>query len=348
MRSSSPLVEIKFFKPEDEDELLQFFDKNLDTFNIFSHLWKWRKNEASYSGGERAIIAKKGGQIVGCVGIVPAYVKLKGKSIKTSWQQDSVVSLSMRGKGLGKQLVSSGAEGWGLVIAKGTSKPMYRLRKSLGFLDVPNSDYLLRVCKPRHLSLERLKKSLLEWMIYIWKSSVTMLIPRPNTLVKIEEIDSFDKSFDDLAETLSKENTLRIFKGQGYLNWRYFKCPVKEYKIFKAYFDGKIGAIILNITGANSDEGWIVDLLCAPENKKCAYALIMKTIEYFDHQNVSKIWVFSTLPVKRKWLFRFGFVRTYLTPRFTYRSQVEALSLLRFDHMQWDFSHGDGDLELYS
>lgn len=331
-------------RPEEEEEFLAFMESNLDNWNQFGQFWNWRQKSTLVSGGETAAIAKEEDEMVGCVGIVPASVTLKDLRIRASWQQDSLVLKTMRGKGVGKKLVIDGAKTWDLILAKGTNKAMYGLRKSLGFIDVPNSNYLLLVYRPRPLS-KRVREGLLEYFLYLWKTIFPA--PKINSLIKIEKIYTFDKSFNILAEKLSEANELRIYKDSTYLNWRYFQCPGKKYTVFKAYGNNSVAAIVLNVTGNQADEGWIVDMICHNKNKEGAFVLIKKALDFFADQGVFRIWVFATMPSARKWFYRFGFVPTGKTPHFTFLKDEKGPDRLKFEKINWDFWHGDGDVELY-
>jgi len=337
-------VEIKLMSPDDERALLGFMERNLGNWGKFRELWQWRQENKEVSGGETAALAKLEGQVIGSVGIVQAPVTLSGSIIKASWQQDSLISRGMRGRGLGKKLVNEGAKGWDLVMAKGTSQEMYGLRKSLGFLDVSNSDYLVRIYKPRFMA-RKPKESAAECVLAVWKSILPM--PGTDSAIQVKEINAFDQTFDFLAEELSKENVLRLYKGQKYLNWRYFECPGKHYKVFRAGGEKARGALVLNITGQDFDEGWIVDLICYSKDEKCAYALLRSAMNYFKERRVSKVWAFATLPAARRCLYRFGFLPTGRTPRFTYHVYGEDLDGGILVATFWDFWHGDGDVELY-
>jgi len=65
-------------------------------------------------------------------GVVPASVTLKGSMLRASWQEDSLVLKTMRGKGVGEKLVIDGAKGWDIVLAKGTSKAIFKAVKFCG------------------------------------------------------------------------------------------------------------------------------------------------------------------------------------------------------------------------
>jgi len=228
-------------------------------------------------------------------------------------------------------------------MAKGTSKAMYGLRESIGFTDVPNSNYLVKVQKPR-FRLDKPKDSLAEYGLYAWKTFLPL--PRGDSSIDVEEIEAFDQVFYDLRERNSFADVVHLRKDSQYLNWRYVKCPRKKYHIFKAGDPRTLGAIVLAIGGEQADEGWIVDFVCDQEDKTCAYALIREAISYFKEQGVWRIWTFATLPAARMRLRRFGFVPTGRTPRFTYRMQGN-LNPSELRQASWNFWHGDGDVELY-
>jgi hypothetical protein len=344
MESLKPGITASLLQRDEEGLLLSFMEAHLDNWEKYHKYWDWRQGNKSDSDGESAIIAKEGGQIIGSIGIVPARLNFIKHDVKASWQQDSLVAPEGRGKGIGKKLVNKGGEGWDVVMAKGTSETMYALRKKLDFVDVPNSDYLLLVLKPR-VAIRNLKQSILEAGLFLY--DFILPIPGVDKSIEVKEAESFDDSFDQLAELASTTKGLRLIKDHGYLNWRYCKCPDKRYRILRAGGRQARGAIVLNITGANSDEGWIVDLICNPSDKECAFALIREGVRYFKKNQVFRIWSFATLPSSRRRLFRFGFVPTGRTPRFTFRVQGGKVNKDELLSSEWDFWHGDGDVELY-
>ena len=337
-------IELKEMIPEDEKSLLAFFKDHLKEYERFSRYWKWRKAPLSFSMEEKAVIAVVDQRkTVGCVGLVPADIRLPGKKIKSMWQQDSMVSPEVRGRGIGKKLVVKGRESCALSLAKGTSNAMYGLRKALGYQDVPHSNYLIRVCRPTAIPGSLLKR-VMTHALGLWSDFIPF--PKTGKVDSIHRITEFDSSFDDLAASLMDSRTLRHWKGKDYLNWRYMRCPGKEYTVYKAGREKACGSIVVNCVGADSDEGWIVDMICGPKDKRTAYALIKAALDYFNEKKVSRIWVFSTLPCCRKWFMRYGFLPTGRTPRFTYLASDPVVQKL-ITSCQWDFWHGDGDIELY-
>jgi hypothetical protein len=330
--------------PEIEEEFFYFFRKNLDNYDYFSRYWKWRNDNSLVSKGEGAVIAKDENiGIIGCVGIAPVEVCFAREEIRTSWQQDSLVSSSARGMGVGKKLVLMANKDCELNLAKGTSSSMYGLRKSLGYKDVPNSNYLLRVCHFKWFQ-GGVAKKIIFLILRFW--SLFLSYPKLKQNFSIQKIDEFDDSFDELAELVVEENTIRPNKGKDFLNWRYTKCPGKKYTILKAGSSKTCGAIFLNCSGNGSDEGWIVDMVCKSNDMDCVFALVHAAMSFFKENHISRIWCFATHPLIRKWFYRFGFVPTNKSPKFTYFTGNTKLQE-KLSGCHWDFWHGDGDIELY-
>jgi hypothetical protein len=338
------LIEIEPLSPGDDDRLLSFYAANLENYDRFHRQWKWRQGRDVYYGEEKAVLATMNNEIIGSVGIVPAVVTLNGSRYSAAWQQDSLVSSAARGKGVGKRLVQKGMEGWGITMAKGTSDAMYRLRKSIGFQDVSQSDYLLHVMHPGHQSLTS-TRPLVEMLLWLWAKFIPW--PTISEDILIRQIEEFDSSFDLLARKISEENAFRLYKDRRYLNWRYFECPGKDYAVLRAGAEQARGAAVLSMSGSNRESGWIVDLLCKTDDTACVCALIRKSMAYFRSVKAAKVWVFATHPTVRRCFQRFGFLPTGRSPRFTYFVSGAESSLSVAAQTHWNFWHGDGDIELY-
>lgn len=341
--SSVHPLEIKWMSPNEETGVLAFYKNNLNEYERFLQYWEWRKESLPFSMTEKALIAVyENTGISGCIGIVPVDMYLSDKTVNACWQQDSLVSFSARGQGLGKKLVVKAHEGYELTLAKGTSTAMYGLRKYLGYEDVPFSNHMIRVCRSKDIQGSIIKKGL---FYFLGMLSGVFPLPKTEQSINVERINEFDESFDDLATAMADDHTLRHRKGKDYLNWRYSRCPGKTYTILKAGTEKARGAIIVNCVGPDSDEGWIVDMICNSVDRACAYALIHAALCYFKKKQVTRIWCFATHPIARRWFYRFGFLPTNRSPRFTYLASPDLK--IKISRYLWDFWHGDGDIELY-
>jgi predicted N-acetyltransferase YhbS len=341
MNETSPENYLQFLPVQsvDIEDLMAFYKGNLRTWKQHKHYWSWRQEKNPYLHGALAVMARFSGKIVGSVAINPVTITAAGRRMNASWQQDSLVLSSVRGRGVGRRLIEEAGRNFELILAKGTSESMYALRKSAGFQDVANANYLVRIEEPRTLK-GRIQEGIAEYLIALWR----LVAPRPRIVsdIEVQRVDAFDSSFDALAESLARENILRIFKDRQYLDWRYIQCPGKKYVIYRAGGKEARGAIVINMTGER--EGWILDLISLSSDIQCIDALLARAVDHFKANQVARIWVFSTLTSVRKRLYRFGFSPTPKNPRFTYAwnntDKTNGVPL-------WDMWHGDGDIELY-
>ena len=341
-------VHVERLPASEEKRLLDFFRNHLPAYPRFAKLWNWRKACLPASGGETAVIARYRGDIVGAVGIVPVSLTVSGRSIHACWQQDSLVSSAMRGMGVGKKLVTEAAEGYDVVMAKGTSNAMYGLRKSIGFQDVLHNDVMVRVLRPRYWSAVGRKTLIAEWMLYAWGAMVgTMRQGLADSPETVSPIYRFGDAFDMVAAHLADGPVIRPWKDSGYLNWRYCHCPGRHYRILQCRHAGQRGAMVTTRSGVNGEEGWIVDHVCSPDNAPGFSALLSRALNEFKASGVRRAYAFATHPETRRRLIRFGFVSTGRSPRFTYKIRSDSDLNYVLEGRPWDFWHGDGDLEMY-
>lgn len=332
-------LQIEFVNPDSEEPFLSFHRAHSRESSRFLQYWQWRKQAPESCGKEEVAIAFWQGGIVGSVGAVTAPITFAGRKICAAWQQDSLVAPSARGKGIGRALVEKSAEGWDQVMAKGTSDAMYALRRSVGFLDVPNSTCLLRVLKPRWRK-RALRQRLGEMAIWLWgKALGSRGISSRQCLF---DMNSFDSRFDELALLRSMWPGLRPYKDSAYLNWRYFQCPARKYTVIGS--TQAAAAAVLGLASKTAAEGWIVDLICDWRNTADIQDLLAGGVDRLQQLGAERIWAFATMPQARRMLRRLGFVATSVTPRFTMRAK--ASSDLPATIVA-DFWHGDGDAELY-
>lgn len=338
-------VTIEKIRAIGEDRLLNFFRDQLPAYHRFAELWAWRKDGLPASGGESAAVAIYRGDIVGAIGIVPVRLMVSGHSIQACWQQDSLVSPAMRGKGVGKKLVEEAAKGFDLVMAKGTSDAMYRLRKSLGFKDVMNGELMVRVLQPRFDRTIDWKTRIVEFLLFGWGTTVDAIQRnKSKSTESVSPISRFDSTFDDVAQRCANGLVVRPWKDSNYLNWRYSCCPGRDYRILQHSGKNLSDVMVLNRTG---DEGWIVDYVYSPEGSAGFASLLARGLNEFRTSGVRRAYAFSTHSEIRRQLRQFGFISTGRSPRFTYRTRSGSKLGSYLSSHPWDFWHGDGDVELY-
>jgi hypothetical protein len=334
---------IEILRPEEKNNLFEFYRENLTSGEEVIEYYNWRDLSDLQISSNRTVIAKFENKIVGTLNSVPVSIQAGERLIKAAWQGDTIVKQEMRGKGIAKTMLEKASDGYELVLAKGSSNPMYNLRKSVGFTDVINSNYLIKVLTP--LKRKDTVKRRFGYFVYFFISISRKPVLALNST--FEEISGFDSLSDDFFRTLNNDNSLQIEKSRQYLDWRYPKCPQNNYKIVSLSISGKKrGAIILKLNRTKGESLWLVDLLCNVEDQECIKSLLWTAFRYAKLNNSSDIRIFSTCSKLRKVLFKYGFNNTMFTPHFTYRCIDRKIEEIIRDK-EWIFFHGDGDVELY-
>lgn len=333
-------VQFRPLRTDERGRLFAFYRDTLRDPERVITLYEWRLDGLPHSGSIRTCVAEREGRLVGAMNAVPARLSSDGEIFEAAWQQDSIVHPDVRGEGIGSRLTAYTARQSPIALAKGTVEPMYRLRKRMGFADVPNDTYLLRPLTPLPRGA---KTSLKRRALFpaLWLAGrMSRRLPTPLETV---EIDRFDASFDRLADALARRADLRAHKPAGYLNWRYFTCPIRRYRVFAALRAGEpAGAVVLRGTETPDEDAWIVDLIVDETDSRAVHALVNVTFEALARSEASALRAFASCPRTRRVLLVRGFVATSETPHFTYHLADGRAPVAR----TWIFSHGDGDTEL--
>lgn len=333
-------VELRRLGPEEKDRLFAFYRQTMDSAERVIALYEWRLSGRPDSGGVDTFVAVIEGRIVGAMNAAPIRLSSEGELLEAAWQQDSIVHPNARGRGIGSRLVSYAAAQTPIALAKGTVEPMYRLRKKAGFADVPRDTFLLRPTTPLPGSNASSKRRVLFPALWL-AGRIASNVP---TGLETTEIARFDASFDGLAETLAERTELRVYKPSGYLNWRYFNCPVRSYRVYAAVRGGEpAGAIVLRTDEDRRRDEWIVDLVVDETDSFLVQALLNVALRVTAGSPAPAVRTFATSPRLRRLLVLRGFVPTSETPRFTYHLSVPGSTS---PAGCWNFFHGDGDTEL--
>lgn len=337
-----PEITVRPFGRDEENVLLEFYRHHLEAGDRVATLYHWRGHDSA-SGGSRPVGAWSGDELLGTVNVVPLGLLGYGNHWRACWQQDSIVSAAARGKGVGRALVMSALGNWPVVLAKGTSEAMYALRKSAGFIDVPDDTYLLKVLRPFARN-GGLKRRLLTPAVYL--RGLLAYVRRHRSRLECRLLDSFGPFYDGLAARLKDRPYLTPFKPASYLNWRYRTCPVRTYEIVEALSGaGPVGAVVLRLPVPQDPDAWLVDVLADPGDDDVMATLLWAAIDTARSLRVPVLRAFASSPSVRVSLRRAGFMNTRSTPHFTFLPGSSGRDIP--DAAAWNFWHGDGDVELY-
>ena len=221
---------------------------------------------------------------------------------------------------------------------------MYRLRRSVGFVDVPNDRYLLRPLRP-FSAAERvgLRMSLpalhLASAIRSRRGGAADLEFRP--------IERFGVWYDDLSERLRDEPYYGAIKTAQYLNWRYIDNPVRRYVAIEGHVRGEpVGAFVVRAPADSGPTFWLVDVLAPLTDDRLAAALLWRCLTWARSCGADTIRTFATSRRARRQLANVGFLAIGSSPHFTYFANAVPTDVLP-PGVDWNFWHGDRDNEFY-
>lgn len=326
---------------DETERLFSFYRETLGNAEHVITLYEWRLRGRPSSGGIDTYVAERKGRLLGAMNAVPTRLSGWGELFQAAWQQDSIVHPEARGRGVGSRLTSYAARRAPIALAKGTVEPMYRLRKRAGFRDVPGDTFLVRPLRPLPGGPESSLKRRVLFPVLWLAGRISQRVP---TRLETTEIERFDADFDRLADKLARRPGLRLYKPSGYLNWRYFTCPVRNYRVFATLREGEpSGAVVLRTDQDPGRDAWIVDLILDETDRQTAHTLVNAALNELGGSGAPGVRTFATCPRLRRLLLLRGFVPTSDTPHFTYHVVAKDESPPKDP---WCFFHGDADTEL--
>jgi hypothetical protein len=159
------------------------------------------------------------------------------------------------------------------------SVPIY-----LGFLDVTKVLRGLRI--PYPLSL----------LGYMGQAIIGLRAGKnKRPLLDIRHVESFDSSFDELWDNISKRNAISIIRNSRYLNWRYAECPVAEYESLAAYNGKKLEGLVVFCATGFRNGSYILELFARDDDEYVMKELLARAFRTLKTKNIG--YVTASFPV---------------------------------------------------
>ncbi len=290
---------IRRYKPGDETQIILLFQdvfgKKMGKTESIKH-WKWEYRDNPNDRLE-ILLAVDENKIVGHYAVIPVRMKIGSKEYLTSLSLDTMTRRNYRGQGMFPTLATKlydmlGKSG--IPITYGFPNPfsIHGFIKKLNWFEISDlpiytrpMDFILLF--NRYLKIKFLSKifgSIINTFYNFFLKKKKM----PNN-IKIEEINKFDKEFDDLWELNKNKITVGIIRDSKYLNWRYFQRPEGKYVVFAIRNYNKLkGYIVLNIEERfNLKIGLVMDILADSLCMDYHNYLINHSMLYFKDRKVT-------------------------------------------------------------
>jgi hypothetical protein len=331
--------DIRPIREGDEERLARFYLEAAGTLSP-QEFWRWKYFE-NPAGRASVFVALDGHQMVGRLGALPVRVRINGKEVLAAELVDGDVLGDYRKGGLFFELIEcvrqAGMERgtlfeFGIGPDKGTALAV----KMLGLSLVTPVRRVVKVIVP-----------LLSGMVHRNPLGIVGLgRNKSDSGVQLAEIRHFDQRFDRLWANWSGAE-ISVVRDSAYLNWRYMRCPVADYKVLAAERRGVLsGFVVLE----SFRRGWvrcgnIVDLLASQDDETIT-ALLSAAIRHFAKRGTAIViaWVPQHSPVSgffRKMGF-FSIPSWYSLAARSYQEQAMPQACLE-DERRWHYAIGDKD-----
>jgi hypothetical protein len=170
--------------------------------------------------------------------------------------------------------------------------------------------------------------------------------------LKVEVLEGFDGSFDELFESVATALTCVPEKDAAFLRWRYGpespQYPVNVLGVREG--ETLLGYAVLRVT-REGDNGYLLDLTTRPGRHDVARALLRSAIDHFARARVYIIryrFLESPISPRTRDLWRLGFFpRNNRRHTLLVKFADHGLHKTALDAANWSYSAGDGEMTFW-
>ncbi|HEY6579914.1 MAG TPA: hypothetical protein VIZ60_02160, partial [Rubrobacter sp.] len=166
--------------------------------------------------------------------------------------------------------------------------------------------------------------------------------------LEVEELNSFDDSFDDLFERVAAVVPCTAEKDGAFLRWRYGPgSPQAPVTVLGVRSGGRMLGYTVLRTAFHGQDGYILDLTAFPGHQDVVRALLRETVRSFRRMGVHIIryrFIESPTAPRRADLQRLGFFRRRgRSHKLLTKFKDKGLRETTGDLTNWSMSFGDGE-----
>jgi hypothetical protein len=251
--------------------------------------WRWRYVDNPF-GKSGAIVALKDGRVVGKLGIVYMNVSVVGEIFLSGVMEGLAVEPAERSWAVFRAMIMKSVE---VSMKEGVEFCFsFTTRPAAGVVGRIGAEIIGRM--PIFSGFVDVKKTLAARGVP-FPFSLAGLAAQPLVGVRtralapckleIRRVPAFDSSFDALWREAAPERT-SIVKNAAHLEWRYAKCPIREYKKLAAYRGTKPVGLIVYMNWPKKNDGFILELMARKGDGAVMDGLLQTALEDLKKKGV--------------------------------------------------------------
>ncbi len=308
---------LRGYQSGDEKEILSLFRRVFGR-SLNEEYWRWKYFENPFGEALTIVLSKSGTQsIVGHLAAIPMRLKVEREHLTAYNVVDLMIEGPFRRAGTFVQLtysVSDAAAVNGGFLFGLPNEQSYKSFIKLGYAKIKTLDIFVRFLKWDE-SLEKFGAKKIAVQGIRWLGNFTSFFCRASASkrgekIVIKEVVNFDSDAERLWKKASAFFQIAVVRDSPYLNWRYFKNPLRSYKVFSASEEEEWkGYMVLAVDDTwGFQVGFVVDLIVDPETPEAGFELLHYAERFLKTQGVVAIaGLFSFLPSYKKLFQRSGY-----------------------------------------
>jgi len=253
------------------------------------NFWKWEFEEGP-DGKALIYIVEDGDKIIGHFADIPRLFSVQGETVLGTSSVDLMVHPDYRQKGIFDAMARFGVQQ--VKQRRGLFMMGFAIRresisglKKIGWREIDKLPVLVYPIRFRGILNRYLHFPLLSLLLgggvrFIYLLLYGLRRKKKSEGIEIQEIDTFDESFDHFWQEVSSLYSVMGVRNRNYLTWRFLQHPTRNYTVYRAKKSGEMKGymVMRKVDLLNFDSAVIVDLLALDE--ETLSALVEKGIQH--------------------------------------------------------------------
>jgi GNAT superfamily N-acetyltransferase len=234
--------------------------------------WRWQYYEnPNNPGGEPSIwVARMGSKVTGLAGTVPVRLITPRGKVQALWALDLVVDPSMRGRGIGKRMMTEVVNAAPVALGIGWSPAGLRVDLSVGLRLVHGFTGGNLVVSPFRFEAWCLRNKHYRYMLRLGRDLLRLgrWTSRSGTEPVTVSTD-FPPGTARLWERVSAAYDFAVDRDAAYLEWRYKSHPTYSYRIvYTGTAEDPRALAVYRLTDDHPPAGVLLDLIVDPRRQE--------------------------------------------------------------------------------
>jgi len=232
-------------------------------------IWKYQfvENPGAVNRGFDPVVAVDQGRVIGFNGVVPVSITWRGQPIDAMWSCDFKVRSDYRGKGVGRLIKEDLAKKSSVLMSFGISPVAAIVLERMGWHASHDVHFLKRICKPRSFRDVAL-------MVYQFLGRLgAFTAPQSGHESRVRDELPAPAEVDGLWQQSMGGYDKTVVRDWRYLDWRYQKHPLAEYKFIEIFTtEGQLAAV--GVVRVDQQQARLVDYLGPAKALPLKYFLV--------------------------------------------------------------------------